>query len=674
MSSVYCGAKQPPRSKRVGSVSECRAKRQLRLFGLKKAGISGVQLKTSGTGKIYCGAKKVPPKRKHGSATQCKSKRQLRRWGVFSTNSVPVRTSLLRKRSAALKRGKEIRDDKAAKVIQRVVKEKKQLAKKRSLAAKRIQQLTRRRAQLKRKLAQEKSKKRSAATRIQKIARGKAVRRFEKQRKLIESKIISEEKKKNLVISKERKAAANKIAAMQKMRMDRKAHLKLMKRVNAAQHRRGKLLNEFINKRKQLTGKKLIHPSSMVNGNPKVISKAETGSGAVVFSVPLKWGIRKGRLNTVSGSAETGTTLAVKINIGHLPQAMHEKNIYDLVNNLVDHNVTPFVMKTVGKRKSMSFDTYHPSIQKEFTGLVSPGEIVDTIPFITESACNGHVMSLGDLMDKNTVPMIETSALLFQLYYTLECFNQIGLRHNDLHHNNILVVKRTGLPANSYREFKYFDYVQDKERSVLVPVTKYEIRIFDFDRSQKAKTPTFGHFINMSFGTKDEFSGVEIDRRRKNKLKSIFAKSIDDEKQWPDLWDNVGEEMAQKHHNAQYDTFKLTTSFSTWYDNSNNVKKFLNKINDNTGHSIMYTPAKLKKMSKEFDLDARLFNSYHFPIRNQPVMSGRHKVLRHDLYLSDFVTCMDFLSEISDTLDKRRDHLLLHGKKLETYNMNNLYV
>ena len=98
MSSVYCGAKQPPPNKKIGSVSECRGKRQLRLFGLKKAGISGVQLKTSGVGKLYCGAKKLPPKRKHGSITQCKSKRQLRRWGVFSVNKSVSASSVFRRR------------------------------------------------------------------------------------------------------------------------------------------------------------------------------------------------------------------------------------------------------------------------------------------------------------------------------------------------------------------------------------------------------------------------------------------------------------------------------------------------------------------------------------------------------------------------------------------------
>ena len=661
MASIYCGAKQPPKNKRIGSVSECKSKRQLRLFGLKKAGISGIQLKTSGTGKVYCGAKKLPPGRKHGSSVQCKSKRQLRKWGVFSTGTnVSARASMLRRRNGA------------AKIIQKAQKAK-VLEKKRSVAAKRIQKLVRKKAQLRKKIAQEKSRKRSAATRIQKVARGKAVRKFEKQRKSIEKKIVSEEKKKSALIAKEKGMAANKIAAMQKMRVQRKAHQKLMKRVNAAQFRRNKELEQFINKQNQLTGPKLILPAKMVNGTPKVISKATTGSGAVVFSVPLKWGITKGKLNTVSGSAETGTTLAVKINFDNLFMAMHEKNIYKNVGNLVDSNVTPFVMKSVGKNMNRTFQQYHPNIRKEFGGLVKDNEDIPTVPFVTESAGSGHIMSLGDLIDKNLCPPEEVHALLFQLYYTLECFNQIGLRHNDLHHHNILVVKRSGLPKNSYREFKFFDYALDEERTVLVPVTKYEIRIFDFDRGQKAKMNNFGYFMDMAFGVKDMWRSSAITARRNRKLKSKFSSSIDDEKQFPGLWGGVGPEMSQKHNNAQYDCFKVTMCFSTWYQKKNHVKDYLKTIKDGEGKSIMYSMNKLDTMSKQMSLNNRLFTMYNFPILKKPVRSGRHGVLRHDLYLPIFPCSMEILSDISDELESKRKFLLENGTKLESYSIHNLY-
>lgn len=650
MAQVYCGAKQPPKAKRVGNVNECKYKKQIRLFGLQKAGVSSVKLSTRGSGKVYCGAKKLPTGRRHGSVTECKSKRQLRKWGVFSANA-STHKSLAKKRSVA------------AKVIQKVQKAK-VLAKKRSVAAKRIQQLTRKRFQLRKKIAQEKSKKRSAATRIQKAERGRVVRKFEKQRKSLEKKIAEEEKKKKL--------AATKIVAMQKMRGQRKDYQKLMKRVNAAQFRRKTELNKFMNNPKQLTGKKLIIPSSMVSGDPKVISKAETGSGSVVFSVPLKWGIKKGRLNTPSGSVETGTTLAVKVNFEYLSRARHEKNIYDLVNSLVDDNVTPFVMKTVGNKRVIDFDDYHPSIQKEFGGLISPGEVLNTIPFITESACNGHIMSLGDIMDKNLCPAKEIPALLFQLYYTLECFNQIGLRHNDLHHNNILVVKRTGLPKNSYREFRFYDYRNDIDRRVLVPVTQYEIRIFDFDRSQKAKTPSSSHFMDLGFGRKDEWA-INSPMRNK-KLWKYYSNPIDDEKKFSDLWEDIHESMYQKHHNAQYDTFKSTICFGTWYNTNNNARKFLSKINDRKGKSILYTMNKLSNMANRMNLDQRMMVQYNFPVRKQPVMSGRHGVMRHDIYLDDYPTTIELLGYISDELHKtHHTNLLNNGRKLETYSIHNLY-
>ena len=664
MSGFYCGAKKPPKNKKVGNPAQCKYKHQIRLYGLKKSGLpwSAMRLKTSGTGKIYCGTKKLPAGRRHGSAEQCKSKRQLRKWGVFSIgrNSTKIRSSVLRKRSNA------------AKIIQKAQKEK-VLAKKRSMAAKRIQFLARKKAKLRKKIAQEKSKRRSAATRIQKVARGKAVRKFEKQRKSIEKKIVSEEKKKSALIAKEKAMAANKIAAMQKMRVQRKAHQKLMKRVNAAQFRRNKELEKFINKQNQLTGPKLIVPAKMVNGTPKVISKAETGSGAVVFSVPLNWGVKKGKLNSVSGSAETGTTLAVKINFDNLFMAMHEKNIYNNIGNLVNSNVTPFVMKSVGKNLSRTFRQYHSNIRKEFKGLVRNTEDIPTIPFVTESAGSGHIMSLSDFMDKNLCPPEEVHAFLFQLYYTLECFNQVGIRHNDLHHSNILVVRRSGLPKNSYREFKFFDYTTDEERTVLVPVTKYEFRIFDFDRGQKAKMDDFGYFIDMAFGTKDTWKSSAITARRNRKLKSKFSFSIDDEKQFPGLWDDVGPQMSQKHNNAQYDCFKVTMCFSTWYQKKNHVKDYLRTINDRNGNSIMYSMKKLNDITKKIPLDNRLFTMYNFPILEKPVKSTRHGVLRYDFYLPKFPCAMEMLSTISNELISKRKFLEENGTKLESYSIHNLY-
>ena len=36
MSSIYCGAKKPPKGKKYGSMSQCKERNQIRLYGLRK--------------------------------------------------------------------------------------------------------------------------------------------------------------------------------------------------------------------------------------------------------------------------------------------------------------------------------------------------------------------------------------------------------------------------------------------------------------------------------------------------------------------------------------------------------------------------------------------------------------------------------------------------------------
>jgi len=71
-------------------------------------------------------------------------------------------------------------------------------------------------------------------------------------------------------------------------------------------------------------------------------------------------------------------------------------------------------------------------------------------------------------------------AIMVQIAYTLECFNRIGLIHNDLHTGNIFV-ERLLQPIN----FQYI--LTDRSGEKIIKIfnirTNYFIRIFDFDRS-----------------------------------------------------------------------------------------------------------------------------------------------------------------------------------------------
>lgn len=67
-------------------------------------------------------------------------------------------------------------------------------------------------------------------------------------------------------------------------------------------------------------------------------------------------------------------------------------------------------------------------------------------------------------------------SVLFQTLYTLECFNRIGFRHNDLHLSNIFIVE-SETPDTCY-------VIDDNKDTYLkVPTKGHSVRIYDFDRS-----------------------------------------------------------------------------------------------------------------------------------------------------------------------------------------------
>ena len=72
----------------------------------------------------------------------------------------------------------------------------------------------------------------------------------------------------------------------------------------------------------------------------------------------------------------------------------------------------------------------------------------------------------------------ELIALLFQIFYTLKVFGQLGLAHNDLHSENVFVV-----PTTSRTRYYEIDGNQ-----VYRVTSQFEVRIFDFDRASKVPT------------------------------------------------------------------------------------------------------------------------------------------------------------------------------------------
>ena len=88
--------------------------------------------------------------------------------------------------------------------------------------------------------------------------------------------------------------------------------------------------------------------------------------------------------------------------------------------------------------------------------------------------------------------------LLFQILYTLEVYNRIGVKHNDLHTNNIFVLVReknyidtrdvfmneSKAPEKFYRTYK-FRHSDGTLHELKLTKLGFDVRIYDFDRTCK---------------------------------------------------------------------------------------------------------------------------------------------------------------------------------------------
>jgi hypothetical protein len=116
------------------------------------------------------------------------------------------------------------------------------------------------------------------------------------------------------------------------------------------------------------------------------------------------------------------------------------------------------------------------SLQRQFNGerfrFRKELDIQNINVLAMEQCVDGNLGEFITTADKAGITEMDWAAILVQIYWTLACFNRIGLRHNDLHTHNILIRK---LSKPEDFSFQY----QGKIRTVTTP---YIVKIYDFDR------------------------------------------------------------------------------------------------------------------------------------------------------------------------------------------------
>jgi len=87
-------------------------------------------------------------------------------------------------------------------------------------------------------------------------------------------------------------------------------------------------------------------------------------------------------------------------------------------------------------------------------------------------------ISLTDFLETKTYTKDDIRQILFQIMWTLQCFAQVGLMHNDLHTGNVFVDEESKPVTRIYVSEEYTYELE----------SKYTVKIFDFDRAGKVST------------------------------------------------------------------------------------------------------------------------------------------------------------------------------------------
>ena len=147
----------------------------------------------------------------------------------------------------------------------------------------------------------------------------------------------------------------------------------------------------------------------------------------------------------------------------------------NIMNNLVLNNITPYVL--------MSAEVYTCGLD---------------IYLITETANeeDDQVMTLFDFFYAmyNFITSEIMLNILFQIIYTLKCFNEINFKHQDLHLDNILIFinKKNNILQDGWSLDSVYKFIlsNDTDGIFYLPNIGLQIRIFDFDMSIKRMSAT----------------------------------------------------------------------------------------------------------------------------------------------------------------------------------------
>lgn len=191
-----------------------------------------------------------------------------------------------------------------------------------------------------------------------------------------------------------------------------------------------------------------------------------------------------------------------KIKGNNSPPDTERKN-YSIMNKLVFKNITPHVFTLANSsKKEILLDEVNPVLRSKLKDIFS-SNIKYIYPIITETSDNTRNLYTVSHFLKKIIQILTFEKqkkiiliLLFQIIYTLEVFNRVGLKHNDLHIKNIFIqVHNKNIIDSNYDEY-FNKYIVD-DYTYFIPNIGLSIRIFDFDRTCKHDNGVFPSYKSI---------------------------------------------------------------------------------------------------------------------------------------------------------------------------------
>lgn len=177
---------------------------------------------------------------------------------------------------------------------------------------------------------------------------------------------------------------------------------------------------------------------------------------------------------------------SIRNNLSPDSRAIFDANLQQLAPGALDRDDDPMEPPT-----DPNFQASWPSPQ------MAPSNSLNLL--IMERATHSRTMYNWLKGEKNKDVVVfpepqehEIASVMFQLLFTLEVFNRMGLRHNDLHMRNIMVqdlLKDSRNPTDLHFEYAVTDSDGNELKRFRIPATNLAL-IYDFDRASVA-SPAF---------------------------------------------------------------------------------------------------------------------------------------------------------------------------------------